>query len=113
MCVIYKQLSGSNAGASVPTSAFLGSSLKKHTSVRFPSASSKASSMTVKAADYSEEKQTKKDKWAGLAEDISDDQLDIRRGKGMVDTLFQAPMDAGTHVPVQSTFEYESQGLRK
>ncbi|XP_010691068.1 ribulose bisphosphate carboxylase/oxygenase activase, chloroplastic isoform X1 [Beta vulgaris subsp. vulgaris] len=106
-------LSGSNAGASVPTSAFLGSSLKKHTSVRFPSASSKASSMTVKAADYSEEKQTKKDKWAGLAEDISDDQLDIRRGKGMVDTLFQAPMDAGTHVPVQSTFEYESQGLRK
>ncbi|MCU4190276.1 hypothetical protein M9Q43_14015, partial [Flavobacterium sp. HXWNR29] len=69
--------------------------------------------MTIRAADYDEGKQTNKDRWGGLAEDISDDQLDIRRGKGMVDSLFQAPMDTGTHVPVQSTFEYESLGIRK
>nr|P10871.2 RecName: Full=Ribulose bisphosphate carboxylase/oxygenase activase, chloroplastic; Short=RA; Short=RuBisCO activase; Flags: Precursor [Spinacia oleracea]AAD13840.1 ribulosebisphosphate carboxylase/oxygenase activase [Spinacia oleracea] len=102
-------LNGSSAGASVPTSGFLGSSLKKHTNVRFPS-SSRTTSMTVKAAE-NEEKNT--DKWAHLAKDFSDDQLDIRRGKGMVDSLFQAPADAGTHVPIQSSFEYESQGLRK
>ena len=29
------------------------------------------------------------DKWAGLATDSSDDQQDIQRGKGMVDSLFQ------------------------
>lgn len=29
------------------------------------------------------------DKWAGLGTDISDDQQDIARGKGLVDSLFQ------------------------
>ena len=29
------------------------------------------------------------DKWAGLGTDTSDDQQDIQRGKGMVDSLFQ------------------------
>ena len=29
------------------------------------------------------------DKWAGLGTDTSDDQQDIARGKGMVDSLFQ------------------------
>ncbi|KAL2940563.1 Ribulose bisphosphate carboxylase/oxygenase activase chloroplastic [Bienertia sinuspersici] len=105
-------LNGASSGASVvPSSAFLGSSLKKHSNVRYPS---RSSSMTIRAGpDQDEGKQSTKDKWGGLAEDVSDDQLDIRRGKGMVDSLFQAPMDSGTHVPVQSTFEYESLGLRK
>ena len=69
--------------------------------------------MTIKAADYDEQKQTSKDRWAHLATDQSDDQLDIRRGKGAVDSLFQAPADMGTHVVVQSSWEYESSGLKK
>lgn len=103
---------GSNVGATVPTSAFMGCSLKKHNNVRFPS-SSRASSMTIKASDYDEQKQTSKDRWAHLATDQSDDQLDIRRGKGAVDTLFQAPDGMGTHDVVQSSWEYESSGLKK
>nr|P85086.1 RecName: Full=Ribulose bisphosphate carboxylase/oxygenase activase, chloroplastic; Short=RA; Short=RuBisCO activase [Arachis hypogaea] len=46
----------------------------------------------------------------GLAYDISDDQQDITRG--MVDSLFQAPMNDGTHYAVMSSYEYISQGLR-
>ncbi|CAO2817116.1 unnamed protein product [Amaranthus hypochondriacus] len=105
-------LNGSNVGATVPTSAFMGCSLKKPNSVRFPS-SSRACSMTIKAADYNEEKQTSTDRWAHLATDQSDDQLDIRRGKGAVDSLFQAAENMGTHVVVQSSWEYESSGLKK
>lgn len=67
------------------------------------------------AADYSEHKQTEKDKWRGLAFDTSDDQQDITRGKGMVDTLFQAPVDSGngTHYAVMSSYDYISAGLRQ
>lgn len=64
-------------------------------------------------AEYDEEKQTSKDRWRGLAHDTSDDQQDITRGKGMVDTLFQAPMDAGTHYAVLSSSDYISAGLRQ
>lgn len=64
-------------------------------------------------AEIDEEKQTSGDKWKGLAYDISDDQQDITRGKGMVDTLFQAPMGTGTHDAVLSSYEYISQGLRQ
>lgn len=35
------------------------------------------------------EAQRSGDRWAGLGTDISDDQQDITRGKGMVDSLFQ------------------------
>ncbi|WVZ56420.1 hypothetical protein U9M48_006956 [Paspalum notatum var. saurae] len=55
----------------------------------------------------------KKDRWAGLAFDTSDDQQDIVRGKGLADALFQAPLGSGTHVPVMSSHEYISQGLRQ
>ncbi|WP_216075660.1 hypothetical protein, partial [Acinetobacter indicus] len=65
------------------------------------------------AADLDESKQTNKDRWAGLATDISDDQQDISRGKGMVDSLFQAPMGDGTHVPIMNSYEYISKGLRQ
>jgi hypothetical protein len=47
--------------------------------------------------EVDEEKQTEQDRWKGLAYDISDDQQDITRGKGLVDSLFQAPMGDGTH----------------
>ncbi|RVW49330.1 hypothetical protein VitviT2T_019282 [Vitis vinifera] len=101
----------SGAGASVPSSAFLGSSLKKVNS-RFTH--SKVSSGSFKVvAEVDDDMQTEKDKWKGLAFDTSDDQQDIVRGKGMVDSLFQAPMDAGTHYAVMSSYEYISTGLRQ
>ncbi|GMH26800.1 hypothetical protein Nepgr_028643 [Nepenthes gracilis] len=103
-------LNGSGAVASVPSSAFLGCSLRKVTS-RF--SSSKVSSSPLKVvSEYDEEKQTGKDRWRGLAFDTSDDQQDITRGKGMVDSLFQAPMDSGTHYAVMNSYEYISAGQR-
>ncbi|XP_074367904.1 uncharacterized protein LOC141708273 isoform X2 [Apium graveolens] len=53
--------------------------------------------MNTIVAEVDEEKQSSMDRWKGLAFDISDDQQDITRGKGMVDLLFQAPMNSGTH----------------
>lgn len=96
----------------MPTSAFFGSSLKKVS----PSLShGRNSNVTFKvmAGDLDESKQTDADRWGGLATDSSDDQQDITRGKGLVDSLFQAPMGDGTHIPVMSSYEYISQGLRE
>ncbi|KAJ1400955.1 P-loop containing nucleoside triphosphate hydrolase [Sesbania bispinosa] len=102
-------LNSSGAGASVPSSTFFGSSLKKVTS-RLPNTKISTGSFKIVAID--EDKQTEKDRWKGLAYDVSDDQQDITRGKGMVDSLFQAPMEAGTHYAVMSSYEYLSTGLR-
>ncbi|KAK4270359.1 hypothetical protein QN277_023401 [Acacia crassicarpa] len=102
-------LSGST-GAPVRNSAFFGTSLRKISSrVANPCGNFKVSA----AMEYDEEKQTSKDKWGGLAYDTSDDQQDITRGKGMVDTLFQAPMESGTHYAVMSSYDYISTGLRQ
>ncbi|PUZ45911.1 hypothetical protein GQ55_8G262500 [Panicum hallii var. hallii] len=65
-----------------------------------------------KQQEVDEAKQTDSDRWKGLAYDISDDQQDITRGKGLVDSLFQAPMGDGTHEAVLTSYEYISQGLR-
>ncbi|XP_047963693.1 ribulose bisphosphate carboxylase/oxygenase activase, chloroplastic-like isoform X2 [Salvia hispanica] len=54
-----------------------------------------------------------RDRWRGLTTDISDDQQDITRGKGMVDTLFQAPPGEGTHDAVLSSYDYLTAGLRQ
>lgn len=105
-------LNGSNNGAMAPSSAFFGSSLKKITQ-KLPKAASPSVGLSVRAMADDEEKQTNKDKWRGLAYDTSDDQQDITRGKGMVDSLFQAPMDAGTHYAVMSSYDYISTGLRQ
>ncbi|XP_031743127.1 ribulose bisphosphate carboxylase/oxygenase activase, chloroplastic isoform X1 [Cucumis sativus] len=113
--ILQLSLNGAIAGPSVQSSAFLGSSLKK-ANFRFPSSKvSSGSSFKVVAVaeEIDEKKQTSKDKWKGLAFDVSDDQQDITRGKGMVDTLFQAPSGAGTHDPVLSSYEYLSAGLRQ
>ena len=59
-----------------------------------------------------EAKQTTKDRWAGLAYDISDDQQDITRGKGMVDSVFQGAVGMGTQHAVMSSYDYISQGQR-
>ena len=104
-------LNGSGTGASVPSSAFLGQSLKKLSSKLAHPRTSSGNFKVV--AEVDEEKQTSKDKWGGLAFDTSDDQQDITRGKGMVDTLFQAPMGAGTHDPIMTSYDYISTGLRQ
>ncbi|KAJ4835284.1 AFG3 protein [Turnera subulata] len=105
-------LNFNGAGRSVPSSTFYGTSLKKQLNVSKISDKRALSGKLRVAAEYDEQKQTSKDRWGGLAFDTSDDQQDITRGKGMVDALFQAPLGAGTHDPVLSSYEYLSQGLR-
>ena len=104
-------LNSSGSGASVPSSAFLGASLKEVNPClvhpRVPNGSFKV------VAEVDKKKQTTKDKWRGLAFDTSDDQQDITRGKGMVDSLFQAPIGSGTHHAIMSSYEYISTGLRQ
>ncbi|KAE8689597.1 Ribulose bisphosphate carboxylase/oxygenase activase [Hibiscus syriacus] len=103
-------LNGAGAGVSVPSSAFMGKkvSARYSNSNKLPSGSFKV----VAAKEIDESKQTDGDRWKGLATDVSDDQQDITRGKGMVDSLFQAPMNDGTHYAVMSSYEYLSQGLK-
>ncbi|XP_023529775.1 ribulose bisphosphate carboxylase/oxygenase activase 2, chloroplastic-like [Cucurbita pepo subsp. pepo] len=109
-------LNGSSSATSVPSSVFFGSSLKKVVNSRIASPKASPGSFKVVAsdapADEDLDKQTSKDRWRGLAYDISDDQQDITRGKGMVDTLFQAPMQSGTHNAIMSSYEYLSTGLK-
>ncbi|KAI4385666.1 hypothetical protein MLD38_003663 [Melastoma candidum] len=105
-------VNGSNAGGnSVASSAFFGSSLRK-VCFYLPQRVTKGGRFRVMAGEVDDNKQTDKDRWRGLAYDTSDDQQDITRGKGMVDPLFQAPQDAGTHYAVMSSYEYLSTGLR-
>ena len=69
---------------------FLGNSLKK---VNSKLAHLRISSGNFKVVvEVDEDEQTLQDKWKGLAFDTLDDQYDITPGKGMVDSLFQAPM---------------------
>jgi hypothetical protein len=103
-------LNGSSSG-SVPSSAFFGASLKKVNS-RFTQQKAEAKSSKIVAEIDEGKAKQKVDRWAGLGRDISDDQQDITRGKGMVDTLFQAPSGAGTHDAILSSYEYISTGLR-
>ncbi|KAK7300746.1 hypothetical protein RJT34_11595 [Clitoria ternatea] len=106
-------LNSSGAGGSVPSSAFFGSSLKKVIGSRLSNTKVSSGSLKIVAKEIDESQQTDKDRWRGLAYDISDDQQDITRGKGMVDSLFQAPMETGTHYAVMSSYEYLSTGLRQ
>ncbi|KAL1559440.1 AFG3 protein [Salvia divinorum] len=93
---------------------FLGSRLKKASpSKSSPKACSSGKLRVVAQEEIDEKKQSDGDRWKGLIEDVSDDQQDITRGKGLVDTLFQAPTGMGTHDAVLSSYEYISQGLRE
>nr|AHL24664.1 ribulose-1,5-bisphosphate carboxylase/oxygenase activase small isoform [Pinus massoniana] len=94
----------------LPSTAFFGCGLKKTSSNAFH-ASTKANHFRV-VAEIDESKQTEKDRWKGLAYDESDDQQDIRRGKGKVDSLFQAPMGSGTHNAIMSSYDYISTAQR-
>lgn len=109
--LVQLKVNGSSTGTSVPSSAFLGKSLKKVSS-RVSQQRTFSKKFKV-LSEYDEEKQTDKDRWGGLAYDTSDDQQDITRGKGMVDSLFQAPMGTGTHYAVLSSYDYISKGLRQ
>jgi len=57
-----------------------------------------------------------KGRWKGLDanRDTSDDQMDIARGRGMVDSLFQGPQSGsmGTQNVVMVSSDYISQGLK-
>ncbi len=52
------------------------------------------------------------DRWKGLGYDISDDQQDIQRGKGMVDSLFQGATGVGTQTAIMSSYDYISTAQR-
>ncbi|XAR60643.1 hypothetical protein NMG60_11034099 [Bertholletia excelsa] len=104
-------LNSSNSGGSVPSSVFLGKKVNsRHSHFK---AEHKGFKVVAEKQEIDEDVQTEKDRWKGLAYDISDDQQDITRGKGMVDSLFQAPQDTGTHYAVMSSYEYLSTGLRQ
>ena len=106
--LVQLKLNSSGASSSFPSSAFLGKNLRKMSS------KTRTSSGNFRVtAEYDEEKQTSKDRWGGLVTDTSDDQQDITRGKGMVDTLFQAPTGCGTHDAIMSSYDYISTGLRQ
>lgn len=92
--------------SAVPSSAFLGCKSKVPASAALGLA--KGKSRVVAEAESSK----KVDRWAGLGTDISDDQQDIQRGKGLVDALFQGPQGMGTQNAVLSSWDYISQGQR-
>jgi len=56
------------------------------------------------------------DRWPGMSNDASDDQMDIARGRQMTDPLFQGgggyATDMGTHNAIMTSDEYRSQGQR-
>ncbi|CAN4107188.1 unnamed protein product [Withania somnifera] len=107
-------LNNSVAGTSVPTTAFFGKTLKKVSNkVSSPKVSNKSFRIVAQEKEIDEKKQTDGDRWKGLIMDASDDQQDIARGKGLVDSLFQAPTGTGTHNPIMNSYEYISQGLRQ
>jgi hypothetical protein len=93
-----------------PNSAFFGSSLRNVSVV-----SNVQDTKTGIRCDAGAEAPKKKaDKWKGLDPryDTSDDQQDITRGKGMVDSLFQGNQAMGTQNPVLSSLEYLSTAQR-
>ncbi|PHT99342.1 Ribulose bisphosphate carboxylase/oxygenase activase 2, chloroplastic [Capsicum chinense] len=107
-------LNNSVAGTSVPTTSFFGKTLKKvNNKVSSLKVSNKSLRIVAQEKEISEKKQTEEDRWKGLGTDVSDDQQDIARGKGMVDSLFQAPTGTGTHHAIMNSYEYISQGLRQ
>ncbi|KAL9336766.1 hypothetical protein Peur_071254 [Populus x canadensis] len=109
--LVQLNLKGAGSGPLWPTSAFFDNSLKTVLGSKITNQRLLTRNLKL-AAEYDKEKQPSKDKWKGLAFDTSDDQQDITRGKGMVDSLFQAPMGTGTHYAVMSSYDYTSKGLR-
>lgn len=95
----------SNGSTTVVVSSFLGKKVRRR--------EREYETSCGKFKVVAEKKQSDRDRWKGLATDTSDDQQDITRGKGMVDTLFQAPVGSGTHHAVLSSYDYLSPALRQ
>jgi len=58
-------------------------------------------------------KVTMMSRWKGMDEDVSDDQMDIARGRGMVDSKFQGGFGlGGTQNAIMQSTDYMSQGQR-
>ena len=89
----------------VPSSAFFG--CKSNASANVTMGVAKGKSRVVAEAEPK-----KVDRWSGLGTDISDDQQDIQRGKGMVDALFQGATGMGTQNVVMSSYDYISTAQR-
>lgn len=106
-------LNNSVAGTSVPSTSFFGKPLKKVYAKGVSTTKVSNRNLRIVAQDIDEQKQTEGDRWGGLGTDTSDDQQDIARGKGMVDSLFQAPTGTGTHHAIMNSYEYLSQGLKQ
>ncbi|KAK4730600.1 hypothetical protein R3W88_023588 [Solanum pinnatisectum] len=105
-------LNNSVVGTSVPPTAFFGKTLKKvNNIVSSTNISNKNLRIVALEKEIDEKKQTDGDRWKGLVINVSDDQQDIARGKGMVDSLFQAPTGTGNHHAIMNSYEYLSQGL--
>lgn len=93
-------------------SAFFGSSLRNASSLVSNNERSGKSGIRCEAEA---EKKKKADRWGGLDPkyDVSDDQQDITRGRGMVDALFQGASGLqGTQNAVLSSLEYMSTGQK-
>eukprot|EP00246_Nothoceros_aenigmaticus_P010082 TRINITY_DN263_c0_g1_i1.p1 TRINITY_DN263_c0_g1~~TRINITY_DN263_c0_g1_i1.p1 ORF type:complete len:487 (-),score=93.80 TRINITY_DN263_c0_g1_i1:892-2352(-) len=97
-------LNPAQAGGSkgVSTSSFLGTSLKKKSANAVLGVAAGKSRVVCTA-----------DRWAGLGTDISDDQQDITRGKGLVDSLFQGAQGMGTQDAVMSSSDYINTAQRQ
>ncbi|KAL3683925.1 hypothetical protein R1sor_001947 [Riccia sorocarpa] len=91
-----------------PSSSFLGSSVK----MAPPSLVQVKGKARIVCEAEEVKKPKKVDRWAGLGNDISDDQQDIQRGKGLVDSIFQGAVGMGTQEAIMSSWDYVSQGQR-
>ncbi|BBN04368.1 hypothetical protein MPTK1_3g03990 [Marchantia polymorpha subsp. ruderalis] len=91
-----------------PSSSFLGSSLR----TAAPSLVQTKGKASIVCEAEEEKPKKKVDRWAALGYDISDDQQDIARGKGMVDALFQGATGMGTQNAIMNSWDYVSQGQR-
>merc|ERR1719182_1119266 len=87
---------------------------KPTTSARAASASRGASARPLRVAPAMNrgargQEKNQKGRWRGLDEDISDDQMDIQRGRDMVDSKFQGGFGQdGTHNAILQSNDYDS-----
>jgi hypothetical protein len=69
----------------------------------------KWASLAAEAPKAAEAQKQKVDRWGALGKDMSDDQQDITRGRGMVDSVFQGAQGlGGTHSAIMSSYDYIS-----
>jgi len=108
-------ISSSSSSRGVLNSTFLRGNQKASSSVGsslLGLANAQHASRIVCEAKKAGDGDKKEDRWKGLGYDISDDQQDIQRGKGMVDSLFQGATGVGTQTPIMSSYDYISTAQR-